>query len=96
MPYLRREGMCPAGMESSLYQNCLPRQNTKPTKTEKVCCYKTPRDKKVVKEELTLEKELDANSVLNFSSQSSMAPNSQQESAGPNTPPHFSGVHPAI
>ena len=74
-----------------MYPNWLPRQNTKPSKTDKACPYKTPKNEKV--EKLSLEEELDANSVFDplvASSQSSTTPSSQQELAGPKTLLHFS------
>ena len=87
-------GVCPVGMEHSLslYSYWLPRQDTKPSKTDRAHPYKTPKDNEKA-EKLSLEEELDADLVfdpLAPSSQTSTAPGSQQESIGPKTPSHFS------
>ena len=98
----RQHGNCGSGKPRPLDKACVQwawrvhctqtgRQDTKPSKTDRARPYKMPKDEKV--EKLSLEEELDADSVfdpLAPSSQSSTAPDSQQESAGPKTPLHFS------
>ena len=93
-----RMDVYPAGMEGSLYPNWVLKQDTKPKRTDRARPYKSPKEE--AKEKLTLEEELDAQSVfdpLAPSSQSSEAPSSQPhdelnprtDAAGPKTPPHF-------
>ena len=88
----------PVWLDSSLYPNGAWKQDTIPKGSDLPRPYKTPREDD--RKALTLEEELDVKSVfdplvsgsqssqlLNF--QSSTAPDTTTEMAGPKTPPHF-------
>ena len=88
----------PAQLESSLYTNWAWKQDTRPKGSDLPQPYKTPREDD--RKALTLEEELDAKSVFDplvsgsqssqpLNSQSSTAPDTTTEMAGPKTLPHF-------
>ena len=93
-----REHLCSAGTESSfLYPHWQLRESTKPLKTDKVCPCKAPKDEK--EERISLDKELDAESVFDLlapSFQSSSLLGLQLELAGPKTSPHFTEEGPDL
>ena len=57
-----RMDLIPTGMESSLYQNWWCMRDTKPKNIEKASPYKMPKEE--AEEKLSLEDELDADSVF--------------------------------